>query len=72
MEDFAREDLVEALTAGKVVRGLLMRATLHTVSAKDYRAFRPAVSPVLSAAYAGVDKRRREGVDVDAVLPAAR
>ena len=27
---------------------------------------------MLSAAYAGVDKRRREGVDVDAVLPAAR
>ena len=72
MEGFAREDLVEALAAGKVVRGLLMRATLHTVSAKDYRAFRPAVQPVLSAAYAGVDKRRREGVDVDAVLPAAR
>ena len=72
MEGFAREDLVEALTAGKVVRGLLMRATLHTISAKDYRAFRPAVQPVLSAAYAGVDKRRREGVDVDAVLPAAR
>jgi len=72
VEGFAREDLVEALTAGKVVRGLLMRATLHTVSAKDYRAFRPAVQPVLSAAYAGVDKRRREGVDVDAVLPAAR
>jgi hypothetical protein len=49
-----------------------MRGTLHTVSARDFRAFRPVVQPVLSAAYAGVDKRRREGVDVDAVLPVAR
>jgi Winged helix DNA-binding domain len=72
VEGFAREDLVVALGDGSAVRGMLMRATLHTVSAPDFRAFRPAVQPVLSAAYAGVDKRRREGVDVDAVLPVAR
>ena len=72
VEGFAREDLVGALDDGSAVRGMLMRATLHTVSAPDFRAFRPAVQPVLSAAYAGVDKRRREGVDVDAVLPVAR
>jgi Winged helix DNA-binding domain len=72
LEGFAREDLIGALGDGSAVRGLLMRGTLHTVSARDYRAFRPVVQPVLSAAYAGVDKRRREGVDVDAVLPVAR
>ena len=72
VEGFAREDLVGALDDGSAVRGMLMRATLHTVSAPDFRAFRPAVQPVLSAAYAGVDKRRREGVDIDAVLPVAR
>jgi hypothetical protein len=72
LEGFAREDLIGALGDGSAVRGLLMRGTLHTVSARDFRAFRPVVQPVLSAAYAGVDKRRREGVDVDAVLPVAR
>jgi hypothetical protein len=72
LEGFAREDLIDALGDGSAVRGLLMRGTLHTVSARDFRAFRPVVQPVLSAAYAGVDKRRREGVDVDAVLPVAR
>jgi hypothetical protein len=72
VEGFAREDLVGALGDGSAVRGMLMRATLHTVSAPDFRAFRPAVRPVLSAAYAGVDKRRREGVHVDAVVPVAR
>ena len=72
VEGFAREDLVGALGDGSAVRGMLMRATLHTASAIDFRALRPVVQPVLSAAYAGVDKRRREGVDVDAVLPVAR
>jgi hypothetical protein len=72
LEGFAREDLIDALGDGSAVRGLLMRGTLHTVSARDFRAFRPVVQPVLSAAYAGVDKRRREGVDVDVVLPVAR
>jgi hypothetical protein len=72
LEGFAREDLIDALGDGSAVRGLLMRGTLHTVSARDFRAFRPVVQPVLSAAYAGVDKRRREGVDVHPVLPVAR
>jgi hypothetical protein len=72
MEGFEGAQLLEALRSGEVVRGMLMRATLHTVSAADFRAFRPVVQPVLTAAYAGVDKRRREGVDVDAVVPVAR
>jgi hypothetical protein len=41
VEGFAREDLVVALGDGSAVRGMLMRATLHTVSAPDFRAFRP-------------------------------
>jgi hypothetical protein len=49
-----------------------MRATLHAVSASDFRSFRPAVQPVLSAAFAGVNKRITGGVEVDEVLPVAR
>jgi hypothetical protein len=72
VEGFDRDELAGALHDGALVRGMLMRATLHVASAADYAAFRPALQPVLSAAYAGVDQRRRTGVDVDAVLPVAR
>jgi hypothetical protein len=72
VEGFERDALVDALRSGEVVRGLLMRATLHVVSARNFRAFRPAVQPVLSAAFAGVNKRITGGVDVDEVVPAAR
>ena len=72
VEGFTRDALVDALRSGEVVRGLLMRATLHAVSARDFRAFRPAVQPVLSAAFAGVNKRITGGVDVDEVVPVAR
>jgi hypothetical protein len=72
VEEFARRDLIGALGDGSVVRGMLMRATLHAVSAADFRAFRAAVQPVLSGAFAGVNKRITGGVDIDAVVPAAR
>jgi hypothetical protein len=72
VEEFARRDLIGALGDGSVVRGMLMRATLHAVSAADFRAFRAAVQPVLSGAFAGVNKRITGGVDTDAVVPAAR
>ena len=72
VEEFARRDLIGALGDGSVVRGMLMRATLHAVSAADFRAFRAAVQPVLSGAFAGVNERITGGVDIDAVVPAAR
>jgi hypothetical protein len=72
VEGFARRDLIGALGDGSVVRGMLMRATLHAVSAADFRAFRAAVQPVLSGAFAGVNKRITGGVDIDAVVPVAR
>ncbi|MFL5905474.1 MAG: winged helix DNA-binding domain-containing protein [Solirubrobacteraceae bacterium] len=72
VEGFTPDALVDALRSGEVVRGLLMRATLHVVSARDFRAFRPAVQPVLSAAFAGVNKRIRGGGDVDDNVPVAR
>jgi hypothetical protein len=72
VEGFERAAMGDALRAGELVRGLLMRATLHTVSARDFRAFRPAVQPALSAAFGGVNKRITGGGDGDAVLPVAR
>jgi hypothetical protein len=70
LADFSRDELDAALKDGSAVRGLLMRATLHTVSAGDYRRFRAPLQPMMSAAFAGV--RVAKGVDIEPVLPVAR
>jgi len=71
LEGFAREDLHAALHKGTVVRAMLMRATLHVVSAKRYAALRPALAEVMTRAMAGALKGRDESLDLDKVLPAA-
>jgi hypothetical protein len=49
LEGFARADLTGALERRAVVQGTVMRATIHTVSARDYPLF-----------VAGVREARRE------------
>ncbi|MGH2883884.1 MAG: winged helix DNA-binding domain-containing protein, partial [Solirubrobacteraceae bacterium] len=49
----------------------LMRATLHLVSARDWRAFRPVVQPVLERGFAGAPFDI-SGVDVPALLDSGR
>ena len=71
LEGFERAPLHEVLTGRGVVRGTMMRATLHITSAADYAALRASLQPVLSGAMAGV-LRQRGQVDVDRVLPVAR
>ena len=68
---FEREQLLAALRARTVVRATLMRSTLHLMSAADYAALRMALQPSRSVALR-VLGARSEGLDVDAVLPAAR
>jgi hypothetical protein len=70
LEGFEREHLRAALLAGEVVRATLMRATLHLVSAADYVALRMALQPPRSVALR-VLGARSQGLDLDAVLPAA-
>ncbi|MFO7273621.1 MAG: crosslink repair DNA glycosylase YcaQ family protein [Bacillota bacterium] len=45
---FRREDLDQALSARRLVKPMLMRSTLHIVSACDYLRIRQALQPVLS------------------------
>lgn len=71
VEDFACEDLLAALREREVVRATLMRSTLHLMSAADYVAVRMALQPPPSVALR-VLGARSEGLDLDAVLPAAR
>jgi Winged helix DNA-binding domain len=46
---FERDQLVKALYARTLVRGTMMRGTLHIMSAKDFLAYRTALQPSLTA-----------------------
>lgn len=59
---FQAEELDAAFRARNVVKATLMRATLHAVSATDYRALLPAVLPMLRAIRRG---DRREAPDLE-------
>jgi hypothetical protein len=73
LHSFARQDLTQLLHERRVVRATLMRATLHLMSAADYRLFRLALQPALSRAmraFFGEPARRLALEDVlAAVLP---
>src|SRR5690348_10243715 len=47
LDGFAAEDLARAVHARRVVRGTLMRGTVHLVSAGDYLALEPATGPLV-------------------------
>jgi hypothetical protein len=49
-----------------------MRATLHLMTAADYRALRSSLQPVLSAAMASVLRQRAGTLDLPALVEAAR
>lgn len=61
-----------ALTGHRLVRANLTRGTLRTVSAADYRAWRPALQPVLERVTRGFLGRRLADMPLDAVLAEAR
>jgi hypothetical protein len=71
LDGFERDDLHAALHKGAVVRGMLMRATLHLVSRADYGTLRPVLDDVMTRAMTGALRGRDEGLDLDKVLPAA-
>jgi hypothetical protein len=71
---FHTDDLAQLLTERRVVRGPLMRTTLHLVSAGDYLALRPVLQPVLERGlFSGSPFGRRLAVvDITALLAAGR
>jgi winged helix DNA-binding protein len=69
---FRAEDLVRLAARRRVVRATAMRATLHLLSAKDYRALRPALQPMLTEAMKGVLGARAAGFDLARVTQSAR
>jgi hypothetical protein len=69
---FQAEDLTRLVRARKVVRGTLMRITLHLVSTKDYLGLRPLLQPMLSAVFHRALRDRIPGLEVEPVVAAAR
>jgi hypothetical protein len=69
---FAPGDLHRALDEREIVRGTLMRGTLHLMSADDYAAHRMTLQPMLSRIAAGILRERANGLDVEALVPVAR
>jgi hypothetical protein len=73
LEGFRHEELARLLTARRVVRVALMRATIHLVTARDCLALRPVMQPVLERGFSlGPYGRRTAGVDLEALLAAGR
>jgi hypothetical protein len=71
LHGFHREDLHRALHDRTIVRGTLMRGTLHLMSAADYIAHRMTLQPMLSRNLALLGTRA-EGLRVEEVLSVAR
>lgn len=72
LEGFSADALRDALRDGELVRAMMMRATLHTVSAADFAVLRPALQPVMDAAMKGALRGRDDGYEIGAVVAAAR
>lgn len=72
LDGFERGHLLDLLHGRQVVRATLMRATLHLMSARDYLPLRGALRPLLAAALSSVLGDRAVGLDVPAIVAAAR
>ena len=71
LDGFRAEGLSELISARRVVRAPLMRATLHLVSAPDFLTVRPIVQPVLERGFAS-SPFDIGGVDVRALMEVGR
>lgn len=75
LSDFSPDDLVSLLLERQVVRGSMMRATIHLMSSRDFLAMRPLIHPCMEREiYQNqmYGKHRVAGLDMDAVLKAGR
>lgn len=72
VEGFRREDLGRAIERQQIVRGTLMRGTLHLVSRKDYVRFRRTLQPMLTAGLRSILRDRIQDPDVAGAVDDAR
>jgi hypothetical protein len=69
---FERAALLRPLRSREIVRSTLMRGTLHLMSADDYLSLRGTLQPALSAGMRSVLRDRAKGLDLPAIVAAAR
>ncbi len=73
LADFRAGQLAALMTERAVVRGHVMRNTVHLVTARDFLAVRGLIQPVLARTFASsVFARNLDGVDLAALLDAGR
>ncbi len=70
IDGFQSDDLRKALALGEIVRGTLMRGTLHLATKKDFAVWRPALQPMLTAGQRAIVKE--SPLDVERVVAEAR
>jgi len=70
---FEAAEVVALLESHAVLRGTLMRATLHLTSAEDFLAWRPIHQAMLEKRFAGsASAKQLDGLDVQEVIRAGR
>jgi hypothetical protein len=72
LEGFRPEELARLITQRRAVRGPVMRATLHLVTARDYLALRPLMQPVMDRCLNGAFHRQLEGLSTPTIAAAGR
>ena len=72
LDGFRPEDLAGLLESRDVVRIVLMRSTIHLVTAEDALAWRPLVQPVQDQGLASNWGKQLAGADLDQVAAAGR
>lgn len=72
LRHFRRESLTEGLENRAVVQATIMRATIHMVSAADYRLMAEATRPARASWWLRTTRMELDGIDMDAVAASVR
>jgi len=72
IEGFERQELRSLIESRDVVRGSLMRCTLHLMTRRDFLAFRPVLQPALNRGLQSILGTRKVRLDFEPLLEEAR